>query len=236
MRHAFLSGALAVMLLFQSAPLRAGEPSPVVVELFTSQGCSSCPPADAYLVELARRPDVLPLSIHVDYWNYIGWTDPFASKQATQRQKDYSRSLGQKYVYTPEIVINGAAHEVGSDREACNRLIESAKMRPSGPTLTVERGASGVSARVSGSAEHGPATLWLVRYEPEHTTRVLRGENGGRELRNVNVVREWRELGTWTGKEISLPLPGGDDGRFALILQAEGTGPILAAAVVPPSR
>jgi hypothetical protein len=216
---------------------RAAEPSPVVVELFTSQGCSSCPPADAYLGELARRPGVLALSVHVDYWNYIGWTDPFASKQATRRQKEYSRSLGQKYVYTPEIVVDGAAHEVGSNRAGCERLIDEAKARKTGePGLTVERGPEGVTAHVgAGPAERGPATLWLVRYDDEHTTRVLQGENGGRELKNYHVVREWRELAAWKGEALDVPVPPGGEGRSgALILQLDGSGPILAAGLLPP--
>jgi hypothetical protein len=233
MKLGLLAAGLATALLLDVAPLCAGEASPVVVELFTSQGCSSCTAADAYLDELTRRADVLPLSIHVDYWNYIGWTDPFASKEATQRQKDYSRNLGQKYVYTPEIVVDGAAHEVGSNREGCEKLIKAAKARKAGtPTLTVERSESGAVARVSGAAERAPATLWLVRYDPEHTTKVLRGENGGREIRNFNVVREWRDLGSWTGDDLRVKLPASGEDRLALILQAEGTGPILAAAVV----
>src|SRR5689334_6685490 len=116
--------------LAAAAPAKAA--GPVVVELFTSQGCSSCPPADAYLGELAKRTDVLALAFHVDYWNYIGWTDPFAAKWATQRQKDYGNSLAQRYVYTPEIVVGGAAHEVGSNRDAIERLI-AAQRREDGP-------------------------------------------------------------------------------------------------------
>jgi len=233
MKPRFLAALLLLALTGPAGPAVAGEASPVVVELFTSQGCSSCPPADAYLAELARRDDVLPLSIHVDYWNYIGWTDPFASREATQRQKEYARNLGQKYVYTPEIVVDGAAHEVGSDREACDRLIAAAKARKADPPLlTIERDGGAAVARVSGPGERQPATLWLVRYQPEETTRVLRGENEGRELRHVNIVREWRALGSWTGADLTVPLGPTGEGRVALILQADGTGPILAAAFV----
>jgi hypothetical protein len=228
--------ALAAIVLL-APDVRSAEPSPVVVELFTSQGCSSCPPADAYLGELARRPGVLALSLHVDYWNYIGWTDPFASKQATHRQKEYSRRLSQKYVYTPEIVVDGAAGEVGSNRKGCERLIAEAKAhRSAEPGLTVERGSDGATAHVGTAAsERGPATLWLVRYDEERTTRVLQGENGGRELKNYNVVREWRELATWTGETLDVPVPKGGEGHAAaLILQRDGAGPILAARLLPP--
>src|SRR6516164_10851500 len=117
--------ALAAAILGAALPALAE--TPVVVELFTSQGCSSCPPADAYLGELAARKDVIPLAFHVDYWNYIGWADPFATKQMTQRQRDYQRALNQRYVYTPEMVVNGEAHEVGSDRHGIDRLIEAAQ-------------------------------------------------------------------------------------------------------------
>src|SRR4051812_11073686 len=107
------SVALALGAVVTLSPAWAGGVSPVVVELFTSQGCSSCPPADEYLGELTRRKDVIPLAFHVDYWNYIGWVDPYATKEMTQRQKDYARALNQRYVYTPEMVVNGAAYEVG---------------------------------------------------------------------------------------------------------------------------
>ncbi|HLJ64950.1 MAG TPA: DUF1223 domain-containing protein, partial [Stellaceae bacterium] len=108
----------------------AGDKPPVVVELFTSQGCNSCPPADAYLGELAARPDVLALSFHVDYWDYIGWTDPYSSKQATQRQRAYSHQMALRYIYTPQMVVNGTSEGVGSERQTIERLITSAAARP----------------------------------------------------------------------------------------------------------
>jgi len=114
---AFLAGVLGAL------PARAAEAPLVVVELFTSQGCSSCPPADSYLGELARRPDVLALAFHVDYWNYIGWTDPFASKLASQRQREYAKHLNLRYVYTPQMVVNGASEGVGSERGVISMLI-----------------------------------------------------------------------------------------------------------------
>src|SRR5690348_14071546 len=117
---AFLAGILGAV------PAQAAETPLVVVELFTSQGCSSCPPADSYLGELARRPDVLGLAFHVDYWNYIGWTDPFASKLASQRQRDYAKHLNLRYVYTPQMVINGATEGVGSERSTIGMLIKAA--------------------------------------------------------------------------------------------------------------
>ena len=210
---------------------------PVVVELFTSQGCSSCPPADAYLRELADRPDVLALAFHVDYWNYIGWTDPFATRWATQRQRNYGKSLGQRYVYTPEMVVAGAAHEIGSERAAVERLITAHRADP-GPNVTLSRREDGsVALSVAASATAAPATLWLVRFDREHETKVARGENGGRTLRNVRVVRAIDEIGTWSGDALELTLAqerlrGAGDGGCAVLVQAADAGPILGAALL----
>jgi hypothetical protein len=218
--------ALAFLLVL-SLPAAATERA-VLVELFTSQGCSSCPPADDFLAELAARPDVVALSFHVDYWNYIGWKDPFATKWATQRQRDYGRTLAQRYVYTPEIVVDGAAHAVGSARPEVERLIAEARTR-AGPAVSAERKAGEVQVRVGAGA--GTGTVWLVRFEPEHVTRVERGENGGRTLRNVNVVRAMSKLATWTGAPLELRAEAGAEG-CAVIVQDEGSGRIAGAAIV----
>ena len=201
---------------------------PVLVELFTSQGCSSCPPADAFLGELAARQDVVALSFHVDYWNYIGWKDPFATSWATQRQREYGRTLGQRYVYTPEIVVDGAAHAAGSDRDEVERLIAEAEARP-GPVVEAERNADEIRIRIG--AGKGEGTVWLVRFDPEHVTRIERGENGGRTLRNFNVVRGMTKLGTWSGEPLDLRAEPGPVG-CAVIVQDEGSGKVAGAAVV----
>src|SRR5277367_5521376 len=122
-----MKAILLVLALMLSSVAQAGETRPVVVELFTSQGCNSCPPADAYLGELAKRPDVLALSLHVDYWDYIGWRDPFAQHAFTLRQRDYSHALSERYVYTPQMVINGQLQGVGSQRGDIERLITDRK-------------------------------------------------------------------------------------------------------------
>jgi hypothetical protein len=218
--------ALAFLLVL-SLPAAATERA-VLVELFTSQGCSSCPPADDFLAELAARPDVVALSFHVDYWNYIGWKDPFATKWATQRQRDYGRTLAQRYVYTPEIVVDGAAHAVGSARPEVERLIVEARTR-AGPAVSAERKAGEVQVRVGAGA--GTGTVWLIRFDPEHVTRVERGENGGRTLRNVNVVRAMSKLATWTGAPLELRAEAGAEG-CAVIVQDEGSGRIAGAAIV----
>src|SRR3979411_151726 len=129
--------AIAV-LLGATMPVSAG--SPVVVELVPSQGCSSCPPADEYLGEMTARSDIIPLAFHVDYWNYIGWSDPCAAKHMTHRQKAYSRPLGQRYIYTPEMVVNGTTQEVGSNRHGVESLIEAApKEGQTGPSISLRR-------------------------------------------------------------------------------------------------
>jgi hypothetical protein len=210
---------------------------PVVVELFTSQGCSSCPPADAYLRELARRGDVIPLAYHVDYWNYIGWVDPFASKEATQRQRDYARTLGQRYVYTPEMVIAGARHEDGAKREAIESLIAAARAAPPGPAIALSRAGDGnLRIRIAGqgSAPGEAVAVWLVKFDREHWTKVAQGENEGRTLGDFQVVRSFRQIGSWRGEklEIELASEATGDGGCAVLLQRGGAGPILAAAML----
>ena len=224
-------------------PAFAGErTAPVVIELFTSQGCNSCPPADQYLGELAKRPDVLALSWHVDYWDYIGWKDPFAQHAFTVRQRDYSRALLQRYVYTPQMVINGRLQGIGSERADIERLIaEAKKERDAGsvPAITL----SGDQVNIG----HGPAAaanVWIAVFDPQQKTAVGRGENAGRELVEHNVVREWTRIGTYDGQPVTLKLDVDMDeyekSGCAIVIQRQtpsGPGPILAAyAIDPPMR
>ena len=211
---------------------------PVVVELFTSQGCSSCPPADAYLGELAGRKDVVALSFHVDYWDYIGWKDPFASAAGTERQRDYGRALGLRMVYTPQMVVDGRADAVGSDRGAVERLIAA-----SNPRDRVDIGFSiddmgRLFVELPDHPLAGMATVWLAVFDKQHKTAVPRGENSGATLSDYNVVRELRRVGTWPGSAVQLPVAMAPDASAkhdgcAIIVQLGETGPILAAAIVP---
>jgi hypothetical protein len=231
--------------LGDASPAAAGGKSPVVLELFTSQGCSSCPPADEYLGELAARGDVIPLALHVDYWNYIGWIDPYASKEMTKRQKDYARTLNQRYVYTPEMVVNGAAQEVGSNRHGIESLIAAAeKAQSDGPTVDLKFTDGGrIHARIgAGAAQAGPATVWLVKFDRPHKTAVEHGENSGQTLTDYQAVRTFEDIGTWTGAPLDLDYAAHDpkdpgDGGCAVIVQRDGTGPIIAAAMLkfPPA-
>jgi hypothetical protein len=212
---------------------------PVVVELFTSQGCSSCPPADNFLGELAQRSDVLALAFHVDYWNYIGWTDPFASKVATQRQRDYSQRLALRYVYTPQMVINGVAEGVGSEPDAIIPLITAAAADPAPRVVTTlaRSGDGRLTVHIDAGSTSEPASIWLVGFDRADTTSVLHGENEGRTLTDYHVVRSFREIGTWTGAAVDLDVAAktvSGDGSVAVLVQLHGTGRIIGAAVVKP--
>jgi hypothetical protein len=216
--------------MMPAAASQAAGPEPaVVVELFTSQGCESCPPADALLGELAGRADLVALAFHVDYWDYIGWKDPYGSKEATARQRGYAAALGSRTIYTPQLVIQGAQHEIGSDRRAVQRAIGDALK----PTVAVRlrRSAAGVS--VSVEKGRGPAELWLVGYDPRHETKVARGENAGRTLTEYNIVRGFQRVGDWTGEPLELAIPSGElppGAALAVLLQHPGLGPILGVA------
>lgn len=235
--RSFLPAALFVLALAGSAAADARPP--VVVELFTSQGCSSCPPADAYLGELAQRPGVLALAFHIDYWNYIGWTDPFARPWASARQRGYRESLHLPYVYTPQIVVGGAAQAIGSERGTIETMIRAAaRTRLPAPALSLARRGDGalIVTVGAGRAPAAGTTLWLIGYDPRHTTEVLHGENKGRKLIDYNTVRTLRRVGAWTGAALTLTLPaapGEKPGAMAVLLQENATGPILTAATLP---
>jgi hypothetical protein len=221
----------APLLLFAAAVLTgaAQPPRPVVAELFTSQGCSSCPPADRLLHDLARsRPDVLPLAFHVTYWDGLGWRDPYSLPEATARQQGYARHAGEGSVYTPELVVEGGPGIVGSDPDAVAAALAAAQARlatAAQPTLT--RAGGMLSLRVGPGS--GTAQILLVGYDPEHRTAIGRGENGGRTLLEANIVRSFQQVGTWTGAPLALhvPVPAGE--AFAVLLQA-ADGRILGAA------
>ncbi len=227
--------------VFSSAPALAGSDAampPVVVELFTSQGCSSCPPAEAFLNELADEDGIIALELHVDYWDYIGWPDPFASPHITQRQRDYARELKLRYVYTPQMVIDGRHNVVGSHRQQVRAAIGQATLR--GKTLAVSFSDKGGGMIIipEGRPPAGGATVWLAIYDGVHETDVERGENRGQKLTNRNVVRELEELAVWTGERLEIPVDlarGAALGRAgcAILVQQGRTGPIIGAAAMP---
>jgi len=203
--------------------------APVVVELFTSQGCSSCPPADAFLTDLAhQRHDVLPLAFHVTYWDSLGWKDPYSLDAATARQRAYARSLDQDGVYTPQTVVNGVRSFVGSSRaEGLNAIARATADRPTPVPMGLT--GDGQSLTISVGTGSGKALVLLAGFDPEHKTRIGRGENGGRTLRESNIVRSLTPIGTWTGSAITLRLPPPAGESFAVLLQSED-GRIMGAA------
>ncbi|MDB5379492.1 MAG: hypothetical protein JWR00_3938 [Rubritepida sp.] len=211
-------------------PARAAD-QPVVVELFTSQSCSSCSAADALLAELARdRPDVLALAFHVTYWDNAGWRDRFSLREATDRQRRYSSTLvNSRYrgqLFTPQFVVQGQSDAVGSDRPAVLAAIDAARITPRVP-LTVTPNTTSVTIHVG--AGTGVATVWLIGYDPRHETEVRGGENSGRKLVDANVVRSILQVGAWLGQPLRVDEPKPDGERIAVLLQAAGGG-ILGAA------
>ncbi len=212
-----------------AASLGAAAAQPLtVVELFTSQGCSSCPPANANLIKVKDQPGVLALSFNVTYWDYLGWKDTFGRQEFTQRQVSYEPSLGHDGPFTPQVVVNGHADAVGAAPGEIQHLISSAG-RASGPSLSLDSGKISIGA---GSAPGGKADVWLVRYTKGVVqVPVARGENTGRTLPHANVVHSLKKLGSWTGEATALNLPAASDGlSTAVLVQSPGGGPILAAA------
>jgi hypothetical protein len=213
----------------------ADDRMPVVVELFTSQGCSSCPPSDAFLGELAKRNDIIALAFHVDYWDYIGWVDPFAKPGFTERQRNYARSLKQRYVYTPEMVVDGMGHDSGINRDTISALIAQARAQ-AGQRVTVaiaDRGPAGVAVSVPAFATSEQLDVWLVAFDPQHKTQVTRGENRGRELIDYNVVRSLALLTKWDGKAAQWtvsPDQLGDCDGVAILVQRADLGIMVGAA------
>ena len=199
----------------------------VVLELFTSEGCSSCPPADALLTELAGRADLLPLAFHVTYWNGLGWKDPYSLDAATMRQHAYAATLGQDTVYTPELVIDGRRGVVGSDRATVAAAVRLASHDPSATTVSLRGDRNGLSVDIGGG--NGTGTIWLVGFDHRRQTTVGRGENSGRTLLESNIVRSIRQIGVWSGRSLHLNTEPAAGEEVAVLLQASD-GHILDAA------
>lgn len=223
----------ALLAIMASAIAGAGQAlaaSPTVVELYQSQGCSSCPPAIANVNALADQPAVLALTFAVTYWDRLGWKDTFAKPAFTNRQYDYERGLHRKSAYTPQVVVNGRSDLVGADRrELTNAVAHAAPI--SGPDIVIGKDVVSVS---SGSAP-AAADVWLVRYDPRTlAVKIGSGENGGVTLAHRNVVRDLIRIGTWNGTAQSYRLPQSADPswRNAVLVQQKEGGPILSAKQV----
>ncbi len=243
---------LLALLLFSSAHAEDQVPKtafgnlfhtrPMVVELYTSQGCSSCPPADAFLAELSKDPDILALSFHVDYWDYEGWKDPFSLEQATNRQRLYNRVLGVGGLFTPQMVVEGYRTEVGSKQNAVRQLIQDAKFNA--PTIPVrfsyspERAA--ITVHIAGAddglfMENLPqhADVWLATVNRGYETRIDGGENVGKILKDVNVVTRLDRLTQWHRRTLVQELDARNmrSEGVAIIVQEENQGRILGAGL-----
>lgn len=229
-------GAVLLTLLLQQ-PALAGSGRQIVVELYTSQGCNSCPPADRLLGKLAERDDLITLTFNVDYWDYLGWKDTLASPANTERQRHYAAAMRNRTVYTPQMVIGGRQHAVGSDAAAVAAAIEAEQLRSTGAAILRLTHADGrVIVSLAAAPKAGTnATVWLVRYDRRRDVPIERGENAGSKLVYHNVVRDMRPLGHWRGQAMQMDLSraelaeGGRDG-CAIIVQKGPVGPILAAA------
>jgi hypothetical protein len=208
--------------------LAADAQHPTVVELFQSQGCSSCPPANANALALSGRPDLLILSFGVTYWDQLGWKDTFASPQYTRRQWDYAHALRHTDVWTPQVVVNGRADVVGARRDELEALIRHEDRGSGGPVITVQ----GDRVAVGAAPVRGSAEVLLVRYDPNIVqVPISRGENAGRTLPHKNVVKSLVRLGSWSGAAEAYRLPATAPGlKSALLIQDGPGGPILAAA------
>lgn len=244
-RSLLIGGAAAAGVALTATPIATAKPQntaegPWAVELFTSQGCSSCPPADAYLGALAKRLDIVALSYHVDYWDYIGWKDAFATRATTNRQRAYARVLKQRYVYTPEMVVEGIGHDTGRERAGIERLLAEAQRR-STKRATPELSRTQVGALTVKLAafplEGAPADVTLAIYDRRHSTPVASGENQGRMLENFNVVRRLEMLSRWNGAAASWTIEdaGLQPGLgAAVIVQRADHGPVIGCNKLEP--
>ena len=227
------AGAALALALGPAAARAADARHPLVIELFQSQGCSSCPPANANLIFWAARDDALALNFAVDYWDALGWKDTFAKPEFTARQWAYARALGHGEVYTPQAIVNGRADVTGADAGELAATVRREDRGAGGPELSLSAGVARVGA---GAAPPGGADVWLARYDPAiRNVSVKRGENAGRLLPHADVVVDLVRLGLWRGEAERFDLPAKPDPRLrdAVLVQAAGAGPILAAVKQP---
>jgi hypothetical protein len=234
MGHILRSVLLVLTICVGFAPAAGAESRPVVLELFTSEGCSSCPPAEVIVNELAQRPNVLPLSFHVDYWDDLGWRDRFSLASATERQRVYARTLHRSSVYTPQAVIDGSRDMVGSQRAA---VMEAVSGRRDGVATFVSVSDGTIQIHVGAGSDAAIADVLLLGYLREATTPIGRGENSGRTLKESNIILWLHELGRWNGKprefEMGVSTLPENVTDIAVLVQSAGQGAILGAAAHP---
>jgi hypothetical protein len=231
-RRRALSLALAAPFIIRPATAATSQ---VVVELFTSQGCSSCPPADKLAAELKNQPGVTVMSLNVDYWDYLGWRDTLAKPEYTTRQMDYAHSRGDQDVYTPQMIINGEAHAVGSNQAVVEKAIELARRKAPSMSLQLRATENELIVDVPKGEAGSEATLWLMAIAPAVTVKIERGENSGTSVTYHNVVRQLVPAGMWDGSATTLKLPRkgiitADSTSCVALLQKGKVGPVLGMA------
>ena len=225
-RNVLLTPALLGCLALMSSPATA-DTRPVVVELFTSQSCSSCPPADALLGELARRGDVVALGFHISYWDGPGWKDPFSSQSSTDRQRAYARLFGLGQVYTPQMIVDGTREMVGSNRDQVLAAVRDARPETIAPvTFAADR------RSVAIGAGDGRGNVLLVRFAEKRTTRVAGGENARRTLQDANGVEMLTAFGSWNGSALSFAIEPPADGEGLAVLVQAPDGRMLGVATL----
>ena len=243
-RRSAILGLISV--ITGSAASAQTAPALTVLELFTSQGCSSCPAADALFKSYVERPDVLALSFSVDYWDYLGWKDTLASPKFTERQRVYGKSVNNGQIYTPQIVVNGSRHVVGSSKGDIEAAVAASRGSSGVPTFQVDASRVGgaITIQIAGNSATSPVAataavgvVWLLTVRGQQTIVVKRGENSGRTLDYLNSVRDVAQVGAWTGKGMTVNLPAGAaslgaEERYAVLIQRGIQGPLLAAAWV----
>ncbi|MEM6620875.1 MAG: DUF1223 domain-containing protein [Pseudomonadota bacterium] len=226
--------AAAALLTLGLTTTAEAEDNVVLVELFTSQGCSSCPPADANLAALADRSDVLALSMHVDYWDYLGWKDTFGNSENTRRQYAYRDSMGARVVYTPQMIVQGSHDVPGYRPDLIEKAITTVAATEQGTQISITQTATGLIAQISMGEVRGTCTVWMASYRQSATVEIARGENAGRSITYSNVVDKLMRVGTSlrnAPKTLNLPLPS-EGGGVAVWVQSDQTGEILAASYV----
>ena len=230
-----IAGVLAGPLANVAAAAGGSAPRPAVVELYTSQGCSSCPPAEALLDELSKRPDVLAIAFHVDYWDDLGWRDPFSMAQATQRQNEFGQKLRLDTVGTPHMIIDGRHSVFGANK---SQVLQTLVEKPSGAVVDLKASLTegNLLVKVGPPPGRDVYDVYIVGYLPKAVTEIRRGENAGRTLTEVNVARSIRRVGTTNdvAGEWKVPLTSfpNDATRALVMLQAKGNGPIANAISV----
>lgn len=232
MKHQIVGAAFGLWLGVAGAGMAQQSQPVVVVELYTSQGCSSCPPADEYFSTLIQDKRVMPLALHVDYWDYIGWADSFANPDFTERQKTYAAAAGSRTIYTPQFIVGGAARVEGHRPEEVAEAITETMAHANVLDLKVLRQGAQLSISAQSTKPFArPLLVQVVRYIPQEVVDILHGENAGKSVVYTNIVTDWDLLGNWDGAEpLQMQAPVAGDAPLVVILQNPGPSGIMAAA------